>query len=326
MMNGANGFAPVDIFNVTEADFVGLALDIFSFQQKNNPVYRAFCSGRPGPDSLWTIPFLPISFFKTHTVTSFTSQPQKVFTSSGTTGTEVSSHFVADLSIYEQSFNLGFRLFYGEPSDYAILCLLPSYMEREGSSLIYMAEKLAQQSGNPDSGFFLKAAGALEAILKRREQAGQKSILLGVSFALLDFAEQHPFPLKNTIIMETGGMKGRRSELTRMELHTILKDAFDVPSIHSEYGMTEMMSQAYSKGEGRYHCPPWTKVLVRADDDPMEVHETGAGILCIADLANVYSCAFIETADVGRVFEDGSFEVLGRLDNSDIRGCSLLVV
>lgn len=272
------------------------------------------------------IPFLPVSLFKTHQITTFKGEAEKVFTSSGTTGTETSRHYVPDLRFYEESFTRGFRHFYGEPAQYAFLCLLPSYLEREGSSLIYMAHKLIELSGQTDSGFFLQADGKLIETIVRREKEGLKTILLGVSFALLDFAEQHPMPLQHTIIMETGGMKGRRKELTRAELHSVLKKAFGVTTIHSEYGMTELMSQAYAKGEGRFQCPPWMRVFVRDEDDPLSVHSQGAGLLCIADLANVFSCSFIEAADMGRVFADGSFEVLGRMDHSDIRGCSLLVV
>jgi hypothetical protein len=272
------------------------------------------------------VPFLPISFFKTHQISSYSGEAEKVFTSSGTTGSETSCHYVPDLKLYEESFTRGFGHFYGDPAQYAFLCLLPSYLEREGSSLIYMAQRLIEQSGQADSGFFLEAAGKLVEILERREKDGLKTILLGVSFALLDFAEIFPMPLLHTIIMETGGMKGRRRELTRAELHDKLQKAFGVLTIHSEFGMTELMSQAYSTGGGRYQCPPWMRVFVRDEDDPFSVHSQGSGLLCIADLANLFSCSFIETSDVGRVFEDGSFEVLGRMDNSDIRGCSLLVV
>ena len=365
LLIGENGFTPYGIFNVNMGDFVAYAGEIFSYQYQNNAFYRKYCDlrGVRGPflgitnranddvgerekegenlksqtsplrGDQWgasnpkpEFPFLPVSFFKTHRIASFTGEAAKVFTSSGTTGAETSRHFVPDLKLYEESFTRGFCHFYGDPAQYAFLCLLPSYLEREGSSLIYMAQRLIELSGQPDSGFFLQAEGKLLETLVHREKEGLKTILLGVSFALLDFAEKHPFPLKHTLIMETGGMKGRRRELTRAELHATLQAAFDVPVIHSEYGMTELMSQAYSKGEGRYHCPPWMRVFVRDEDDPFSLHSKGAGLLCIADLANVYSCSFIETADAAMVYEDGSFEVLGRMDNSDIRGCSLLVV
>lgn len=315
-----------EIFDIKKENFDSLGLKIFHFQSKINPLYQQFSKGRINPKHLTDIPFLPISFFKTHTLIAGNRQVEKVFTSSGTTGMEVSRHLVSDLNLYEKSFTTCFHQFYGDPQQFAILCLLPAYMEREGSSLIYMAEKLVKASRNPDSGFFLKSEGKLIEILNRREAVGNKSLLLGVSFALLDFAERNPMPLRHTVMMETGGMKGRRTEMTRMELHATLKQAFVLSTVHSEYGMTELLSQAYSKGDGRYKCPPWMRVFVRDEDDPFSVKETGAGILCIIDLANLYSCAFIETADLGIVYPDHSFEVLGRLDNSDIRGCSLLVV
>ncbi|MCU0388824.1 MAG: acyl transferase [Chitinophagaceae bacterium] len=335
-MNKPTGFSPDKIFNVQPDNFVAQAVRVFGFQYQFNKVYREYCHLRMGnvPSDSFSkntltpekIPFLPISFFKTHRVQCGDDDPQKVFTSSGTTGMEVSRHFVNDLSLYEQSFLQGFRAFYVDPGQYAVLCLLPSYLEREGSSLIYMCQKLIEQSGDGDSGFFLHAKGKLMDILEKREKAGQKTLLIGVSFALIGFAEENPLPLNQTIVMETGGMKGRKREMTRMELHGILKDALGVPSIHSEYGMTELLSQAYSSADGLFHCPPWMRVFVREEDDPGVVKRSGTGMLCIVDLANIYSCSFIETADVGRVYPDGSFEVLGRIDQSDIRGCSLLVL
>jgi hypothetical protein len=269
---------------------------------------------------------LPVSLFKTHQVYCGNQVPEAVFTSSGTTGMVTSQHAVAHLHFYETSFRLAFEQYYGMVEQYAVLALLPAYLERSGSSLVYMANALIQQSGQADSGFFLTATGALQQILMRREAAGAPSLLLGVSFALLDFAEQHAMPLKHTIIAETGGMKGRRRELTRMELHDELCKAFRVNAIHSEYGMTELLSQAWSNGHGVYKCPPWMRVYVRAEDDPGTIKPSGTGILCIADLANLYSCSFIETQDIGHLYPDGSFEVLGRLDYSDIRGCSLLTL
>ncbi len=318
------------IFNVSDSDFEECCLQIFQFQLNNNNIYQKYYQQfKPGSvqnATITSIPFLPVSFFKTHDVVSTEKPAQQIFTSSGTTGMVSARHLVPDLSVYEQSFMQTFRLFYGDPADYAFFCLLPGYMERPGSSLIYMAEKLIEASGQTEGGFFLQAAGDLIARLQTREALGKKSFLLGVSFALLDFAEQHAFLLRHTIVMETGGMKGRRREMTRMELHQTLQQAFSVPAIHSEYGMTELLSQGYSLGDGLYRCPPWMKVLVRAEDDPRKVSATGSGLLCIIDLANIYSCAFIETGDIGKVYPDGSFEVLGRMDNSDIRGCSLLVV
>ncbi len=333
------GFTPGDIFNVKSEDFVAWAGKVFRFQYQFNQGYRQFCQLRKGFPTVVngndcdlevhfpsSIPFLPISFFKTHSIFTGTGKPEKIFTSSGTSGMEVSRHLVARLDMYEESFTRGFTEAYGNPEQYAILCLLPSYLEREGSSLIYMAQRLIELSQNPDSGFFLESKGRLIEVLKRREREGQKTLLLGVSFALLDLALENPMDLTNTSIMETGGMKGRKREMTRGELHSILKMAFSVQNIHSEYGMTELLSQAYSKGEGIYECPPWMRAFVREEDDPFSIKSHGAGILCMADLANLYSCSFIETADAGRVFPDGSFEVLGRIDHSDIRGCSLMII
>ncbi|MES2646230.1 MAG: acyl transferase [Bacteroidota bacterium] len=319
-----------EIFNVTKENFVSKALDVFQYQWNNNSLYNKYCRlrniERQDVTDITHLPFLPVEFFKSHKVVSFTGQEEMIFSSSGTTGMNASRHFVKSLDLYEQSFSSGFSHFYGDPRQYAFLCLLPSYLERTGSSLIYMADQLIKMSGNPDSGFFLKATGALSEILSRREKLGLRTFLLGVTFALLDFAESTFLRLNHTIIMETGGMKGRREELTRLQVHDLLIKAFHVEAIHSEYGMTELLSQAYSKGMGRFTCPPWMKVLVRKEDDPFYVSTTGTGMLCIIDLANVHSCAFIESSDLGRVYEDGSFEVLGRMDNSDIRGCSLLVL
>jgi len=319
-----------DIFNVSKCSFDALALQIFRYQVVNNPVFAQFVQNiGVNPlqiTRLEEIPFLPVSLFKTHPVYCSKQAPEAVFTSSGTTGMVTSSHAVAQLQLYETSFMLAFEQFYGPVQQYAILALLPAYLERSGSSLVYMANALIQQSGQSDSGFFLTAKGALEQVLQRREAAGAKSLLLGVSFALLDFAEQHALPLKHTIVAETGGMKGRRREITRMELHEQLCAAFGLQAIHSEYGMTELLSQAWSDGHGIYRYPPWMRVLVRAEDDPRALQTTGTGMLCIADLANLYSCSFIETQDIGHLHPDGSFEVLGRLDYSDVRGCSLLAL
>lgn len=319
-----------EIFNVTKENFESKAMQVFQYQLENNPLFNKYHQSlkdkRQGIGDILQIPFLPISFFKTHKITCFEEQEEKVFFSSGTTGLTVSRHFVKSLAIYEESFAKCFQQFYGYPSQYAFLCLLPSYLERDGSSLIYMAEHLVRMSDNIDSGFFLNATGALTEILLRREEAQQPTFLLGVTFALLDFAAHVKLDLKHTIIMETGGMKGRREELTRAQVHELLINSFNVPAVHSEYGMTELLSQAYSKGNGIFQCPSWMKVLVREEDDPFAIKRTGSGLLCVIDLANMYSCSFIETADVGKVYDDGSFEVLGRMDNSDIRGCSLLVL
>lgn len=318
------------IFNVKKAGFLSQCLAAFSLQYEQVAIYRNFCHQlgvEPSHISrLEEIPFLPISFFKTHAVVNDPDAVQVVFTSSGTTGQIPSRHYVTDLSLYEASFTAGFRHFFGEPDQYAILCLLPSYLERTGSSLVYMASKLIEQSNNPQSGFFLESTGALQQIIAEREMQGQKSILLGVTFALLDFAAKHPMELKHAIVMETGGMKGRRAEMTRAEMHQQLCQAFNISEVFAEYGMTELLSQAYSTGKGIFVCPPWMQVLVRPEDDPFLVKPVGTGILCIVDLANQNSCSFIETGDLGRVHPDGSFEVLGRMDHSEMRGCSLLAL
>ena len=273
------------------------------------------------------IPFLPIGFFKTQMVCTGEFEPALVFESSGTTQTINSRHFVKDASLYTHSFNKAFELFYGPAQDWCILALLPAYLERQNSSLVMMAEELIKKSAHPESGFYLYDHDKLAEVLQQLEAKRQQTILIGVTFALLDFAEQFPMPLQHTVIMETGGMKGRKEEMIREQVHELLKKAFGLKMIHSEYGMTELLSQAYSKGAGLFHCPPWMKVLIREEDDPFAVKkDAGTGVLNIIDLANVYSCAFIATDDAARLHADGSFEVLGRVDNSDIRGCSLLAV
>lgn len=306
------------------------ALQLFRFQYENNNVYRHWCSIlKIDPAKINTvaaIPFLPVSFFKTHEVVSGNFTPGVIFTSSGTTQTINSRHLVKDAGLYRQSFIKAFELFYGDIKNWCILGLLPSYLERKDSSLVMMVDELVKLSGHRESGFYLYDVARLAETLQRLEAAKQPTLLIGVTYALLDFAEKHPFPLKHTVIMETGGMKGRRRELTRQEVHAALQQSFGVQHIHSEYGMTELLSQAYSKGEGRFVCPPWMRVLVRNEEDPLMVTETGKGVLNIIDLANIYSCAFIAVDDAGIVNDDGSFEVWGRVDNSDIRGCSLLVI
>jgi hypothetical protein len=269
---------------------------------------------------------LPISFFKTHTVTAGPFTPETVFESSGTTQTLTSRHLVKEVSLYRRSFLKAFTLFYGNVKDYCVLGLLPSYLERQHSSLVMMVDELIKLSGHPASGFYLDEHAKLSQTLQQLESKQQKTLLIGVTFGLLDFAAAFPQKLNHTIVMETGGMKGRRKELTRAEVHQQLKEALGVQKIHSEYGMTELLSQAYSNGDGRFLCPPWMKVLVRDEEDPLSIQETGRGILQVIDLANRYSCSFIATEDIGMVYQDGSFEVWGRMDNSDIRGCSLLVV
>lgn len=324
-------YKDLSIFEINNAEqFKTKALQIFLHQYNNVEVYHNYVSllgiNPHEITEIEQIPFLPIQFFKTHTVITSNAQIQTTFTSSGTTGTETSKHHVSDLSLYQQSFTRGFDMFYRNPSEYCILALLPSYLERTGSSLIYMVDELIKQSGNTHSGFFLNQYAELAHILETLDQQGQKCLLIGVSFALLDLAEQFNFKLKNTIVMETGGMKGRRKEIVRTELHCQLCKALGVENIHSEYGMTELLSQAYSNGKGIFRCPPWMKVLVGDTTDPISSKASqGAGSLCIIDLANQNSCSFIQTQDVGRIFDNGSFEVQGRMDNAPIRGCNLLV-
>lgn len=323
---------PADIFKIsTQTDFEALALEIFKFQFNHNPVYRSFCDllyKHPADvKAIRDIPFLPIEFFKSHKVFSTTNPVEATFTSSGTTGSTPSTHLVSDLTIYETSFIKGFERVYGPAENYTILALLPSYLEREGSSLIYMVNHLITASKKSESGFYLDHLEALKDNLLDLDSRGEKVILIGVSFALLDLIELQQFELKNTIIMETGGMKGRRKELIRTELHNQLKAGFGVSEIHSEYGMTELLSQAYSKGQGLFECPPWMQVLTRETEDALSLQKTGkTGGLNIIDLANLNSCAFIATQDLGKVYQSKQFEVLGRFDQSDIRGCNLMVL
>ncbi|TXE09637.1 acyl transferase [Seonamhaeicola algicola] len=320
------------IFNIkTNKAFEKKALEIFKFQFENNSVYRSFCDLLyKTPSDVKTIediPFLPIQFFKSRTVLSSNSAIETIFTSSGTTGQNTSKHHVTNLKVYQDSFNLGFSHFYGNIEDYVVLALLPSYLERKGSSLIYMVDALIKQSKQPESGFYLNNLSELKNTLTTLDCEGKKILLIGVSFALLDLVETYKFNLKNTIIMETGGMKGRRKELIRNELHNILKHGFGVDEIHSEYGMTELLSQAYSKGNGIFNCPHWMRVLTRDTEDPLSIQKPRkTGGLNIIDLANINSCAFIATQDLGRLNTNGSFEIIGRFDHSDIRGCNLMVL
>jgi hypothetical protein len=318
------------IFKVNNESFEELALDIFRFQYYNNSVYRAYCDiiGKDLSEirKITQIPFLPVSFFKSRIITTTEFVPQAIFESSGTTGSVISSHYIKDLALYEESFRLGFEKQYGQLKEWCILGLLPSYLERKNSSLVYMVDKMIQFSEHPQSGFYLNQYEQMIAVISALEKAKQKTLLLGVTFALLDLAERKSLPLKHTVIMETGGMKGRRREMIREEVHQLLQESFSLSTINSEYGMTELLSQAYSKGNGIFNCPPWMKVLIRDDEDPFTVSVSGAGTLNIIDLANIYSCSFIATDDAGRLQKDGSFEVLGRIDGSDLRGCSLLTV
>jgi hypothetical protein len=294
---------------------------IFNWQAAHNPVYKQWVELNKST----AIPFLPISFFKTQDI-FIGEKPVNLFESSGTTQDVKSNHWVQDLSLYETSFLKGFELFYGKPADYCIIGLLPSYLERKHSSLVYMVDKLIKASGHAQSGFYLDDFTKLNEVLQDLEKQNQKVWFIGVSFALTDFAIAYPQKLKSTIVLETGGMKGRKEELTRNELHHLLREHLGTSTIHSEYGMTELLSQAYAIKEGVFKCPPWMKVMVAEEEDPTAIKETGRGVLHIIDLANIYSCSFIATEDIGEVFEDGSFTVLGRLDASARRGCSLLVV
>ena len=369
------------VFGVKEEGFEALALDIFRFQSENNPVYTAYLQAlKINPQevrSIGQIPFLPVSFFKSHEIKTTLFDPEAVFESSGTSGSINSRHLVKEISLYEESFLKGFELFYGPVKDWCIIGLLPSYLERKDSSLVYMVDKLIGLCEHPQSDFYLDEYEKLFAVLNELEKHQQKTLLIGVTFALLDFAEKFSLLHRHTVVMETGGMKGRREEMIREEVHAILKKSFSLEHIHSEYGMTELLSQAYSKGEGIFNCPPWMKVLVRDDEDPLNVQslvdsreslvrssESGVqsresigrhrladgdagiksqvqgnrlttndsrlttltGAINIIDLANIYSCSFIATDDVGKIYPDGSFEVLGRMDGSDLRGCSLMVV
>ena len=313
----------IDNFNAT-------ALKIFRYQYENNTVYQKFCKNlRTNPEQVFSIrdiPFLPIQFFKTQQVITGNDAPKGYFRSSGTTGSNISHHYYKNLDRYEASFQKGFNLAYGNIKDYCVLALLPSYLEQKHSSLIYMVKNLIDHSDNPNSGFYLYEYEALKAKLNFLELQKQKTLLLGVTFALLDLVEKFPVRLKNTIVMETGGMKGRRKEMVREELHEILCDGFGVEKIHSEYGMTELFSQAWSKGDGVFNTPPWMQILIRDVNDPLTMIEDGkTGGINVIDLANLDSCSFIATQDLGRIHQDGSFEILGRYDNSDVRGCNLLI-
>lgn len=319
-----------NLFDVGPASFNKAAIEGFHFQYETNEVYRRFCEALRFQANIvadyTSIPFLPIGFFKTRQLMSTVFEPEAVFESSGTTQTIQSRHYIKSIALYEQAFFRGFELQYGNPDQYCILGLLPSYLERSHSSLVYMVKRLMDKSAHPANGFYLHEFENLATRLQELEAKQQPTLLFGVTFALLDFAEQFQISLNATNISETGGMKGRREELTREEVHMQLKKSFGLPSIHSEYGMTELLSQAYSTGDGIFRCPPWMKVLVRDEDDPLHISTKGKGAINIIDLANIYSCCFIATDDVGEVFGDGSFRILGRMDNSDIRGCSLLAL
>jgi hypothetical protein len=321
------------IFNIGAGDFERTALEVFLCQYNDNLLYRSFVDAlHIDPlqvNSVASIPFLPIGFFKTHEVVRGCFEPELVFESSGTTQTGNSRHLVRKASTYRESFLKGFSTFYGPPPEWCIIGLLPSYLERKNSSLVLMVNDLVAASGHNESGFYLYEHEKLAAVLAKNEKEQQKTLLIGVTFALLDFAERFKKPLRHTIVMETGGMKGRRKEITREEVHAILKKAWRLSSIHSEYGMTELLSQAYSPGEGLFACPPWMRVVIRDEDDPLttkfpQFSKPASGLINVIDLANIDSCPFIATDDIGRLYGDNSFEVLGRMDSSDVRGCSLM--
>ncbi|MDB4228457.1 acyl transferase [Flavobacteriaceae bacterium] len=320
------------VFNIqNQSDFKTCALQVFRHQFKNNAIYRSFCDllyiHSSDVKEIEEIPFLPIQFFKSHAVLSSTQAVQETFTSSGTTGSSVSKHMVTDLSWYTKSYTKGFEYFYGPIEEYTVLGLLPNYLERDGSSLIYMVDDFIKKSNKPSSGFYLNNLTELSKTLIALDKKGEKVLLIGVTFALLDLIERQQFKLQNTIIMETGGMKGRRKEIIRNELHEILCAGFGVSKIHSEYGMTELLSQGYSSGDGVFDCPPWMKILARDTEDALTMVGTNkTGGLNVIDLANYNSCSFIATQDLGKVDNNGSFEVLGRFDHSDIRGCNLMVM
>ena len=320
------------IFKIqNEHQFSEVALAVFQHQFKHNKVYRSFCDLlfiHPSDVSkVEEIPFLPIQFFKSRKVLSSLDEIQETFTSSGTTGGSTSKHLVTNINLYKESYLKGFAHFYGNIEEYTVLALLPNYLERQGSSLVFMVADLIEKSKKAASGFYLDNVQELANKLLELNRNGQKTLLIGVSFALLDLIEMQQFNLKNTIIMETGGMKGRRKELIREELHTILQNGFGVTEIHSEYGMTELLSQGYSRGNGIFETPPWMKILTRDTEDALSINASGKnGGVNVIDLANYNSCSFIATQDLGKVYENETFEVLGRFDNSDIRGCNLMVL
>lgn len=317
------------VFDIQRTDFQQLALEIFHLQHAKNPLYRSFAEAlHVDPrtvQNVASIPFLPISFFKNHDVVTGSFVPETIFESSGTTQSGNSRHLVRSVDLYRKSFTRCFDLFYGPPEQWCIVGLLPSYLERSNSSLVMMVDELIKQSAHPASGFYLYEHNQLADVIRANEKASQKTLLIGVTFALLDLAATFKHPLKHTVVMETGGMKGRREEITREEVHNILIDAFQLDTIHSEYGMTELLSQAYSPGNGLFKCPPWMKVVIRDEDDPLNIKTNpSTGLINVIDLANIHSCSFIATDDIGKLYADNSFEVLGRMDSSDVRGCSLM--
>ncbi len=318
------------IANLTSSDFEAVALEVFRYQSRYNAIYRKYLNAlnkqRSDVQGLTDIPFLPIELFKGHTIKTGLWPERTYFTSSGTTGQQTSKHYVRDLAWYRRHARRGFSTFYGEVADYCILALLPSYLERSGSSLVFMVNEFIKASKWPQSGFFLDDHDELVCRLKDSTARNLPTLLLGVSFALLDLAEKYSMDLRGCIIMETGGMKGRRKEIIRQEMHYTLSKAFNVSTIHSEYGMTELLSQAYSQAGGVFYPSPTMRILVRDMTDPFHWMPTGrTGAINVVDLANLDTISFIATDDLGRRYDDLGFEVLGRLDNSDLRGCNMLV-
>jgi phenylacetate-coenzyme A ligase PaaK-like adenylate-forming protein len=320
-----------DPFSIqNEFDFNKTALELFLFQYECNETYRAYCDLlRVVPSKISNylhIPFLPVQLFKSHKIYCGKDEPQQVFTSSGTTGQVPSSHFVKQLDIYETSFSKCFQLFYGKPDSYCFLFLLPSYLERSGSSLVYMAEQLISLSQHPSSGFFLHNLKDLKITIENLKKSQQKTILFGVSYALLDLAEENVLLDESFVVMETGGMKGTREEMPKAALHKLLKKKLGVSQIHAEYGMTELLSQAYSYGNGIFSCPPWMKIIIRDPYSPQEqLRDFKTGGVNVIDLANIHSCAFIATQDLGRITGDNQFELMGRFSEAELRGCNLMV-
>ena len=326
-----------EVLKTNDIDFKEVAIRVFNFQYKNNDTYRTYCDILKIVPSkikdIEKIPFLPIQFFKTKEIKTTAFKEEVIFESSGTTGSINSKHFVKDVSLYEESYLQTFRHFYGNETDYCIIGLLPSYLERKGSSLVYMVDDLIKKSNHKNSGFYLYDFEKLKNVLLENESNQQRTILIGVTYALLDFAETQKLSLSHTIIMETGGMKGRREELSRKQVHAILKDKLGVKNIHSEYGMTELLSQSYSKENGIFICPPHKQILIRSEDDPFEIYsyntekmKSKTGAINIIDLANLYSCSFIATDDLGKLYSNKNFEITGRMENSDVRGCGLMII
>ena len=334
-MSVTENFDIAGLFTSDKTDFRARAISLFNFQYLHNPFYNRYCDLihciPENVSNIIDIPFLPIGFFKNKDITSTIFEPELIFESSKTTGSVASRHLVKDAALYEQSYLQSFQRFYGDVKKYCIIGLLPSYLERNNSSLVYMVNDLIRRSENEHSGFYLNDFKSLWNILKQNEEKRQTTLLFGVTFALLDFASEYPLPLRYTTVIETGGMKGRKKEMTREEVHAKLQTDFATSSIHSEYGMTELLSQAYATDKGIFTCPPWMKMLIRDSDDPFtiksvdELAKSQSGLGNIIDLANVYSCAFLATDDVVKLHPDETFEILGRSDNSDIRGCSLMV-